>query len=60
MNRLLRPLLPVLTLFALTGCMHLPPEVAEELSPPDGRRPNHYAIIDGPAAADTGEPAESP
>jgi hypothetical protein len=60
MKRLLRPLLPVLILVALTGCMHLPPGVAEELSAPDGRRPNHFAIIDGQAAAETGQPAESP
>ena len=60
MKSLLRSLLPVLILVALTGCMHLPPEVAEELSAPDGRRPNHYAVIDGQSAAENGQPAESP
>ena len=25
-----------------TGCIHIPPEVAVELQPSDGTRPNHY------------------
>lgn len=26
-----------------TGCTHIPPDVAAELSAPDGKRPNNYA-----------------
>lgn len=52
-NLLMKALLPVLVLLAMTGCMHLPAEVAEELSAPDGQRPNHYAVIDGQDTART-------
>lgn len=50
MNLLTKPLLPALVALALTGCMHLPADVAAELSAPDGRRPNHFARVE---AADT-------
>lgn len=56
----LKRLLPVLLLPALAGCMRLPPDVAAELSAPDGRRPNNYALADGTPAADAGTPAASP
>lgn len=31
---------------ALAGCVHLPPDVAAELTPPDGDRPNHFELRD--------------
>lgn len=30
----------------LTACVSLPPEVQQELSPPDGDRPNNYELVD--------------
>lgn len=59
-NLLVKPLLTALTLFVMTGCMHLPAEVAEELSAPDGQRPNHYAVISGQDSARPEQPAELP
>lgn len=38
---------------ATAGCMHLPPEVEAELSPPDGKRPNNYAAQDRNGQVDT-------
>jgi len=49
-----------LILLALTGCAQLPPEVAAEMSAPDGQRPNHYAIIEKQGDAGTGPEAGSP
>jgi hypothetical protein len=59
-NLLMKSLLPVLVLLAMAGCMHLPAEVAEELSAPDGLRPNHYAVIDVQDATHNERSAESP
>jgi hypothetical protein len=44
---------------ALAGCARLPPEVAVEVSPPDGVRPNHFAPrAPEPAPAAVGETGE--
>lgn len=48
--------LGALFLAACTGCTYMPPDVAAELSPPDGKRPNHYATSEMPTETDT--PAE--
>ncbi|MGD2112476.1 MAG: hypothetical protein PVI50_03755 [Gammaproteobacteria bacterium] len=54
-------LLPAFVVLTMTGCMHLPPEVAAELSAPDGQRPNHYALVNSASAADDPDsPAISP
>lgn len=49
-------LLGALILPAVSGCMSLPPDVAAELSAPDGARPNNYA----PAAASPADAAGTP
>lgn len=49
-----------LTVLTLTGCMRLPPEVAAELSAPDGLRPNHFAPVDETRPATDTAPAQSP
>ncbi len=54
MNLAVKTLLPVLVVLALTGCMHLPADVAGELSAPDGVRPNNFARIDGEKAVSSG------
>jgi hypothetical protein len=44
-------------LFAvLSGCVQLPPQVAAELTPPDGVRPNNYQLHSAGAKA---KPAET-
>ena len=45
--------LGTLFLAACTGCTHMPPDIAAELSPPDGKRPNHYATTPVPTETDT-------
>ncbi|MBT8122174.1 MAG: hypothetical protein KJO10_06550 [Gammaproteobacteria bacterium] len=37
---------------ALSGCTHMPADVAAELSAPDGQRPNHYAATPAPAESE--------
>ena len=43
----------VLVLAACAGCTHIPPDVAAELSAPDGQRPNNYATTTGQDKAET-------
>jgi len=60
MNLTLKPLLPALMLLGAAGCMHLPADVAAELSAPDGRRPNNYAAPEGKPAAPARPQVQSP
>jgi hypothetical protein len=44
-------------LFAFSGCIHLPPDVAAEFAPPDLKRPNNFTF---PAAHSEKQSQESP
>lgn len=57
LKKCLGTVIAVALLFAFSGCIHLPPDVAAEFTPPDLKSPNNFAF---PAAHPEKQRRESP